>query len=53
MGSMVFPKKVKRGSPRPYLKLSTCLLEDYKFDTPSLQDAVEMFKNKIINERKG
>jgi hypothetical protein len=46
-------KKMKRGTPRPDLKLSTCLLEDYKFDTPSLQDAVEMFKNKIINERKG
>jgi hypothetical protein len=33
--------------------LSTCLLEDYKFNTPSLQNAVDMFKNKIINERKG
>jgi hypothetical protein len=35
-------KKVRRGSPRPDLKLSTCLLEDYKFDTPSLQDAVNI-----------
>jgi hypothetical protein len=46
-------RRKPRGTLRPDLKLSTCLLEDYKFNTPSLQNAVDMFKNKIINERKG
>jgi hypothetical protein len=34
------------------LDLSTCLLEDYQFKTPSLQQALVAFKGKIINERK-
>jgi hypothetical protein len=46
-------RRKPRGTARPDLKLSTCLLEDYKFDTPSLQDAVNIFRHKIINERKG
>ena len=46
-------RRKPRGTPRPDLKLSTCLLEDYKFNTPSLQNAVNIFKSKIINERKG
>ena len=44
--------KTKKGTPRPDLELSTCLLEDYQFKTPSLQQALVAFKGKIINERK-